>query len=168
MICKLVVSHPVVRIMPKSPSFSISFQFVSTIPWPKHDVKLHNYALTITMTTSGTCLWSRYPSLLTLCYSMMYLSNMIIFVGGMYKKQGGYVVSTGRKPKGLSDHEDRVQGSSQLRHPWIRRSIDALVWWRDTQICRRKICAAYLTDWQHCVRDECFVRPGDGLCQECS
>ena len=30
---------------------------------PRHDVKLHNYALTITTTTRGTCLWSRYPVL---------------------------------------------------------------------------------------------------------
>ena len=30
---------------------------------PKDDVKLHNYALSITTTTRGTCLWSRYPVL---------------------------------------------------------------------------------------------------------
>ena len=34
---------------------------------PKHDVKLHNYALTITTTTCGTCLWSRYPVLVIIC-----------------------------------------------------------------------------------------------------
>ena len=49
--------------MSMSPSFLISFLFISTIPCPKHDVKLHNYALTITTTTRGTCLWSRYPVL---------------------------------------------------------------------------------------------------------
>ena len=49
--------------MPMSPSFLISFLFISTIPCPKHDVKLHNYALTITTTTRGTYLWSRYPVL---------------------------------------------------------------------------------------------------------
>ena len=39
------------------------FLFNCKTPCPKHDVKLHNYALTITTTTHGTCLWSRYPVL---------------------------------------------------------------------------------------------------------
>ena len=52
-----------VRIMPSHPSFSsISLIYCKT-SCPKHNVKLHNYALTITTTTRGTCLWSRYPVL---------------------------------------------------------------------------------------------------------
>ena len=64
---KLVGTSIGVRIMPISLSFSISFQFISTIPCPKHDVKLHNYALTITTTTHGMCLWSRHPVLDIIC-----------------------------------------------------------------------------------------------------
>ena len=56
-----------VRIMPMSPSFSIFFLFIVTIPCPKHDVKLHNYALMITTTTHDMCPWSRYPVLDVTC-----------------------------------------------------------------------------------------------------
>ena len=52
-----------VRIMPSLPSFSSILPIYCKTSCPKHDVKLHNYALTITTTTRGTCLWSRYPVL---------------------------------------------------------------------------------------------------------
>ena len=52
-----------VRIMPTYPSFSSISPIYCKTSCPKHDVKLHNYALTITTTTRGTCLWSRYPVL---------------------------------------------------------------------------------------------------------
>ena len=52
-----------VRIMPSLPSFSSISPIYCKTSCPKHDVKRHNYALTITTTTRGTCLWSRYPVL---------------------------------------------------------------------------------------------------------
>ena len=56
--------HPLsVRIMPSLPSFSSISPIYCKTSCPKHDVKLHNYALTITTTTRGTCQWSRYPVL---------------------------------------------------------------------------------------------------------
>ena len=56
-------SPPIVRIMLSLPSFSSIFLIYCKTSCSKHDVKLHNYALTITTTTRGTCLWSRYPVL---------------------------------------------------------------------------------------------------------
>ena len=44
-----------------------NFPYLCKTSFPKHDVKLHNYALTITTTTRGTCLWSRYPVLVIIC-----------------------------------------------------------------------------------------------------
>ena len=67
------------RIMPMSPSFSIIFLFISTIPCPKHDIKLYNYTFTITMTTHGMCLWSRYPVLDIICECQEYLQNSALF-----------------------------------------------------------------------------------------
>ena len=58
----LVRDHPV-RIMPSLPSFSSISPIYCKTSCPKHDVKRHNYALTITTTTRGTCLRSRYPVL---------------------------------------------------------------------------------------------------------
>ena len=52
-----------VRIMPTLPSFSSISPIYCKTTCPKHDVKRHNYALTTTTTTRGTCLWSRYPVL---------------------------------------------------------------------------------------------------------
>ena len=52
-----------VRIMPSLPSFSSISSIYCKTSCPKHNVKRHNYALTITTTTRGTCLWSRYPVL---------------------------------------------------------------------------------------------------------
>ena len=52
-----------VRIMPLRPSFSSIFPIYCKTSCPRHDVKLHNYALTITTTTRGMCLWSTYPVL---------------------------------------------------------------------------------------------------------
>ena len=52
-----------VRIMPSHHSFSSISPIYCKTSCPKHDVKLHNHALTITTTTRGTCLWSRYPVL---------------------------------------------------------------------------------------------------------
>ena len=52
-----------VRIMPLLPSFSSISPIYCKTSCPRHDIKLHNYALTITTTTCGTCLWSRYPVL---------------------------------------------------------------------------------------------------------
>ena len=49
------------------PSFSSISPYLCKTSCPKHDIKLHNYALTITMTTHGTCLWSRYPVLVIIC-----------------------------------------------------------------------------------------------------
>ena len=54
---------PPVRIMPLLPSFSSISPIYCKTSCPKHDVKLHNYALMITTTTRGTCLRSRYPVL---------------------------------------------------------------------------------------------------------
>ena len=52
-----------VRIMLSLPSFSSISPIYCKTSCPKHDVKRHNYALTITTTTRGTCLWSKYPVL---------------------------------------------------------------------------------------------------------
>ena len=45
------------------PSFSSNSLYLCKTSCPKHNIKLHNYALTITTTTCGMCLWSRYPVL---------------------------------------------------------------------------------------------------------
>ena len=45
------------------PSFSSISPYLCKTSCPKHDVELHNYALTITTTIHGMCLWSRYPVL---------------------------------------------------------------------------------------------------------
>ena len=55
--------YPPVRIMPSLPSLSSISPIYCKTSCPKHDVKRHNYALTITTTTRGTCLWSKYPVL---------------------------------------------------------------------------------------------------------
>ena len=49
------------------PSFSSISPYLSKTSCPRHNVKLHNYALMITTTTLGTCLWSRYPVLVIIC-----------------------------------------------------------------------------------------------------
>ena len=56
-------AHPFVRIMPLYLLFPSISPYLCKTSCPKHDVKLHHYALTITTTTHGTCLWSRYPVL---------------------------------------------------------------------------------------------------------
>ena len=52
-----------VRIMLSNPLFPSISLYLCKTSCPKHNIKLHNYALTITTTTHGTCLWSRYPVL---------------------------------------------------------------------------------------------------------
>ena len=71
--------QPHVRIMPMSPSFSISFSIISTISCPKHDIILHNYALTITTTTRGTCLWSMSESLFYFALFTLLTSLLVKF-----------------------------------------------------------------------------------------
>ena len=55
------------RIMLSYPLFPSIFLYLCKTPCPKHDIRLHNYVLTITTTTRGTCLWSRYPVLVIIC-----------------------------------------------------------------------------------------------------
>ena len=62
-IVELVCEEMCVRIMPSLPSFSSISPIYYKTSCPKHDVKRHNYALTITTTTRGTSLRSRYPVL---------------------------------------------------------------------------------------------------------
>ena len=57
----------IVRIMPLYPLFPSISPYLCKTSCPKHNVKLHNYALTITTTTRGTCLWSKYPVLVIIC-----------------------------------------------------------------------------------------------------
>ena len=52
-----------VRIMLLHTHFPSISLYLCKTSCPKHNIKLHNYALMITMTTCGTCLWSRYPVL---------------------------------------------------------------------------------------------------------
>ena len=50
-----------VRIMLLYLLFSSISPYLCNTSCPKHKIKLHNYVLTITTTTHGMCLWSRYP-----------------------------------------------------------------------------------------------------------